>query len=91
MARRAIAPDSTAHALHNFANDGKPNSGSGVVFGSVQALEDFKDAIMVLHVKTDTIISNPQDTCFVGFLSPDFNAWLKGVAAEFEGVFQQVA
>src|SRR5579884_527116 len=60
LARLGLGPDAAAVALDDLAADGQADAGAGVLLLRVQPLEDDEDALQVLRVDADAVVTNPE-------------------------------
>ena len=61
MIDRGFRPYSTAVAVDNSLDRGQPNPSAFERFLRVQALKHTEELVLVLHVKTDSVIFNKHD------------------------------
>ena len=79
------------HALGGFFHQRQPDAGACKVFLAVQALEHFKNAIVVFHVKAHTVVAHPQASHPVTRPAAQLQARRCGGGRELDGVAQQIA
>ena len=94
-----FGPDAAAVAVQDALHQGQADAGALVIFHRMQALEDAKQLVGVLHVEADAVIADEIDGFAVLPLAADFDAGrialagvLQRIAEQVEpGLFEQVA
>src|ERR1022692_1043506 len=89
MSGCGLHPDLASVALHNFLADGEPDASAGKLFGTVQALEEDENALGVLRLDANAVITHRKDPA-VSF--PDCGNVHPGRvrAPEFDAIADQV-
>ncbi len=58
MAGLGLDPNLPAVALHDFFADRQPNAGAGILLACVQSLENLENAVKVLWLHSDAIVTH---------------------------------
>src|SRR5690606_8770157 len=87
----ALGPHPAAHSRDGLSHQGEPDAGARIVLGTMQALENVEDAVMVLHVESDAVVTHPQQNPAVARARTDLDARGGARAAELDGVLEQIA
>src|SRR5690606_18622848 len=87
----ALGPYPAAHSRDGLSHQGEPDAGARIVLGTMQALENVEDAVMVLHVESDAVVTHPQQNPAVTRARTDLDARRGARAAELDGVLEQIA
>src|ERR1035441_3755209 len=89
MSGFGLHPDLASVALYNFFADGEPDASAGKLFGTVQALEEGENALVILRLHANAVIPHRKDPA-VSF--PDCGNVHPGRvrAPEFDAIADQV-
>ena len=87
---RAVHPDLAAVALDDPPHDGQPHAGAFELIRAVQALEDAKQLVHVLHVEADAVVLDEAHQRRAIHAIADLDARLLALARELDGVGDQV-
>src|SRR6185503_2444023 len=89
IAGAGLDPDAPAVALDHFLADGEPDAGAGILALVEQPLEHHEDALEVLRLDADAVITNFKSPFLGRFFDADVNARHR-VRPELERVADQV-
>src|SRR4029453_8488184 len=87
---RRFAPDSAAHFVEQFLHYRQPGAGALEVLLPHQPVEQSKNAVVVLHVEPNSVISNLDKPRIASLMASDANRRWVHMSAVLQRIFDQV-
>lgn len=85
-----LDPDASAMLFDDAPANGKTDAGAGVLRTAVEPLKDLKESVGFGRIEADAVVGNAEDYLFAGGLRGDSDLRPPAVAAEFNGVADEI-
>ena len=79
-----FGPNVSAHTFHSLSRHGETNAGAGIPFRLLETMKYLEYSVMVLHIKTDPVISHPYNKPFFRRITTNCDHWSRHVTGKLE-------
>src|SRR5215468_8838334 len=80
----ALSPRFSSHPFHRFTHNRQSDACTWIFLRPVESLKDIEDAILVLHIKTHSVITYPEPAILRRLICTDLYVRLRAAFRELD-------